>query len=173
MDKTIQQHWKREIEEEANAKSPVAFLNRSHNVNLQHLIWETSTTDPQDIRRAVIKAKMLAGAYILQQNKAAFKQTHNTVILWRLCDSAEENIPHFLITYPALSAVRDPVLEVKFPSCTNSIPIEARGHNIQPSWYWILHIYLWPRCYLYTNPNYTCWRRKPDSCAMSSTEQEP
>ena len=51
-----------EIEEEASVKSKY-FLNKSHNANQLYLIWEASLTDPRDIRQAVIKAKMLAGAH--------------------------------------------------------------------------------------------------------------
>ena len=50
VDKAIQQHRKREVEEEANAKSFLAFLNKSHNANLPHPIWEASSTDLQDMR---------------------------------------------------------------------------------------------------------------------------
>jgi hypothetical protein len=108
VDKAINSHWERVIEEEAEEKSSTIFLNRSHTANKPHLIWRATTTDPRDVRRAAIKAKLLSGSYILQHNRAAFNQTHDTTC--PLCNAEVEDVPHFLITCPALSKERDPIL---------------------------------------------------------------
>ena len=79
---------------------------------------------------------MLAVAYILQQNRAIVNKTHNTRC--PLCESAEENIPYFLVTCQAVSAVRDLVLETalnQVPFIYEQHPIEAGVHNRQSSWY--------------------------------------
>ena len=65
-------------------------------------------TDLMDVRRATIKARILAGLYIFQHNRAAFNQTADTTCA--LYKTEEEDVAHFLITCPTLSSVRDPVL---------------------------------------------------------------
>ena len=54
----------------------------------------------------IIKGKMLAGVYILQSTRASFNQTKITVC--QLCNSADEDMPHFLTACPTLSSARKP-----------------------------------------------------------------
>ena len=77
--KAIATFWSKKIQEEASEYSSLRFLPHSFNPNSPHTVWESTTTDPYDVRRATIKARILSGSYILQYNRAAFNQTTNTI----------------------------------------------------------------------------------------------
>ena len=78
IDEAISRYWKMQIEEEALNKTSTSLMNQSY-TDKPHLLWHSTASDPRDIRRACINAKMLAGVYILQKNRKAFKQTHDTM----------------------------------------------------------------------------------------------
>ena len=61
VDKAIHEHWAKEISTVAAQKSSIKFLNQSFIPNEPHFIWEATTTDPKDICRAVVKARILSG----------------------------------------------------------------------------------------------------------------
>jgi hypothetical protein len=85
-------------------------------------VWQATSSDPRDVRRATYKARLLSGSYILQYNRAAYNQTRDTIC--PLCKVEEENIPHFIVSCPFLSKVRDPVLE----SALEHIPLVYQNH---------------------------------------------
>ena len=92
--KAVNLYWKRRIEEEADTKSSLAHLNTTLTAGKLHLVWETTTSDLRDVRRAIVKAKMIAGAYTLQANRAAFNQITNKTC--PMCETEDEDITHFM-----------------------------------------------------------------------------
>ena len=108
MDDAIIKHHKKVIEEDASVKSSLKFLSPVFKANSPHYIWESTSTDPREVRKATIKTRMLAGVYILQYNRAVFNQTHNTLCL--LCSEDEEDLPHFLVSCKHTEHIRRPQL---------------------------------------------------------------
>ena len=96
--------------------------------SLPHILWKSTSSDPRDIRRASIKAKILVGIYILQYNRASFNQTSDATC--PLCQQEKEDIPHFLLTCPALVAQRDPLLH----QILYSIPLVYSNHPAACRW---------------------------------------
>ena len=119
--KAVFQHWKKEIETEAQEKSTLQFLNPLFN-GKAHSIWSSTTHDSRDVRRANVKVRMLTGTYILQATKAAFNQTRITTC--PLCNEADEDIVHFMIECKALDECRQPILE----ALKAAIPLTYQHH---------------------------------------------
>ena len=108
VDKAISSHWARKIQQEAAEKSSLKFLSNTLTPNTPHLIWNATTTDPRDVRRATIKARILSGSYILQHNRAVFNQTCDRTC--PLCGDADEDVPHFLLECSATDHMRKPII---------------------------------------------------------------
>ena len=62
----------------------------------------------RDVNRIPTKLKLLTGTYILQNNRAKYKNyTIDPTCL--LCDSEAETPAHFILNCPALSSIRNPI----------------------------------------------------------------
>ena len=122
VDKAINSHWARKIQQEAAEKSSLKYLNNTFVPNSPHLVWNATSTDPRDVRRAVIKARMLSGSYILQHNRAAFNQTCDRTC--PLCDEADEDVPHFLLECSATDHLRKPIIN----NIIDIIPLVYEDH---------------------------------------------
>ena len=122
VDEAIHDHWATVLRREAATKSSIKFLNHTFSPGEPHLIWRAVSTDPRDVRRAAIKAKILAGAYILQCNRARFNHTCNTTC--PLCGRAEEDLPHFLLDCQATQHLRTPIMH----AIIGHIPLTYRNH---------------------------------------------
>jgi len=96
-------YWQDQIEKDAQAKSTLCMLNPKHTAQ-PHLIWSSCTSNPRDVRRAVIKARLVTDTYILQYNRQRFNQTQNATCL--LCTKDIENREHFLLLCDALTEAR-------------------------------------------------------------------
>ena len=107
VDNYVHQSW---VEEESG-KSTLAYLNL-HDcfVGKVHSCWKSVSHNTRDVRRAIIKVKILTGTYILQYNKAKFNQ-HDVSPICCLCEAAEEDRIHFLLGCSRLNSVRQKYLE--------------------------------------------------------------
>ena len=74
--KVVCLYWRRRrrrrIDEEADTKSSLAHLNTTFTAGKPHLVSEATTSNSRDVRRAIVKDKMIAGAYTLQVKRVAF-----------------------------------------------------------------------------------------------------
>ena len=107
VDNYVHQSWV----EEGNSKSTLAYLNL-HDcfVGKVHSCWKSVSHNTRDVRRAIIKVKILTGTYILQYNKAKFNQ-YDVSPICCLCEAAEEDRIHFLLGCSRLNSVRRKYLE--------------------------------------------------------------
>ena len=107
VDNYVHQSWV----EEGNSKSTLAYLNL-HDcfVGKVHSCWKSVSHNTRDVRRAIIKVKILTGTYILQYNKAKFNQ-YDVSPICCLCEAAEEDRIHFLLGCSRLNSVRQKYLE--------------------------------------------------------------
>ena len=70
-----------------------------------HPIWSTVDPCTQDVRRAIVKARLLTGTYMVQSLRSKFN--NNAVDpTCPLCRTACETIPHFLLNCNALYEAR-------------------------------------------------------------------
>ena len=124
----ILKYWKEHIEEEADTKSSLKFLNKEFNSSA-HLLWASTSHDCRDVRRANIKARLLCGTYILQATRAAFNQTR--IKTCPLCGRDDEDITHFLLQCQVLNPSRQAILNCIMAS----IPLVYKHHPHQ----WLPH----------------------------------
>ena len=104
--KVVSLNWKRMTEKEADIKYSLAHLNyTTFTAGKPHLVWEATTSDSKDVRRAIVKAKMIAGAYTLQSNRAAFNQTTNKTC--PQCEKEDGDIMNFITSCPSTQDKRD------------------------------------------------------------------
>ena len=122
VDEAIQEYWSDHIEEEARQKSTLKHLSKLFTINKPHQLWQATGNTVRDVRRATIKGKMLAGTYILQSTRAQFNQTKITVC--QMCKEEDEDLPHFLVSCPALRNAREPLLSRIF----DQIPKVYQNH---------------------------------------------
>ena len=75
------------------------------NAGTPHAVWDTK--HPRDIRRSVIKAKIMTGSYMLQTTQTLFggKET-----VCPLCQSAPEARVHLIAECPMLQDIRKPLM---------------------------------------------------------------
>lgn len=107
--KAVATYWKTQIENESKSKSTLKYLNTIFKVNKPHLVWQSTTTDCRDVKRAIVKAKLMTGTYTLQYNRAIFNQTCDTTC--PLCNDGEEDVKHFIMQCNYLHNTREPYLK--------------------------------------------------------------
>ena len=91
---------------EAATKSTLKYLNvKACKVGEPHPCLRTVTGSTRDVKRTVIKVRLLTGTYYLQKDRAKFKGGSVTD-LCLLCSAATEDRVHFIAECGALSSVR-------------------------------------------------------------------
>jgi hypothetical protein len=104
-------YWEMQLRADAELKSSLVYMDIEHcHLKSAHQLWTSTYSSPHDIRRAMVKAKVLTGTYTLQVNKAKFNQ-HEVDNMCRLCSSNPEDRTHFLIICPALETIRRPYIQ--------------------------------------------------------------
>ena len=81
----------------------------SCNVGKVHPCWSTVDNTVTDVRRAVVKARILMGSYHLQADRDKFHKT-GTTSKCSLCSATSEDSLHFLTACVSLSHVRQPYI---------------------------------------------------------------
>ncbi len=71
-----------------------------------HRVWTQNQDSPKDVRRTIVKARLLTRSYILQADRAKFNQ-HQVSGICPLCNSAEEDRLHFIRQCPSTAALRE------------------------------------------------------------------
>ena len=74
-----------------------------------HPLLSISCNSSRDVNRVPTKLRTLTGTYILQSNRASFKNGENNSICL-LCGSNDETLEHFILYCPTLSNIRDTVI---------------------------------------------------------------
>ena len=88
--KVINYFWTKSFLKEAALKTSLYFLNPVVTPGTPHQIWINS--HPRDIRRSIIKAKLITGCFILLTTKAIFGDKE---VICPLCKTAPEGRVHF------------------------------------------------------------------------------
>ena len=86
-------------------KSTLKFCNIGNlEIGKTHSVWNSTLSEVSDVKKSVIKARMLAGVYILQKQKFRFDNVESS--LCPLCYTEEEDIVHFLARCPVFHEIR-------------------------------------------------------------------
>ena len=109
-DKYIKEFWLSVAED----RKSLGFLNmESCNVGMVHPCWSTVENTVIDVRRAVVKARILMSTYHLQADRDKFHKI-GTISKCPLCSAASEDRLHFLTTCVSFSHARQPyIIEIE------------------------------------------------------------
>ena len=101
----VHQVWDNYLKREIQQKSSLKFLHdQSLFIGKTHPVWNT-TSENLDVKKAITKARILTGTYILQYNKSRFGIETDSVC--PICRIETEDLPHFLTRCPALQECRN------------------------------------------------------------------
>ena len=101
------------------------------NIGEIHPVWKTATEIPGDTKKAITKARILTGTYLLQATKDKFN-IGSTDPICPLCKLEElENLLHFLTRCPSLEGVRRTFYAPLKQAVINKIGIDQWKTNFQ------------------------------------------
>ena len=107
MKKAVREYWTRLLRSEAEIRSTLDRCNIVVlHVGSTHLTWDSVKSNRMYFSRAIIKAGMLTGTYLLQTHRKKFSMEGVSDATCPLCCLEDEDIVHMLTQCPALSEVR-------------------------------------------------------------------
>ena len=74
-------------------------------VGTTHLVWRTVESSVADVKKSVVKARILTGTYILQKNRQTFSKGKVDAVC-RHCYLEDEDLLHLLAQCPAFYNIR-------------------------------------------------------------------
>ena len=78
-------------------------------MTVYHHVWTTVDPNTKDVQRAAVKARMITGTYMLQEQKAKFY--HDQDASCPLCNQESETLEHFLLRCQRLDETRQSHLQ--------------------------------------------------------------
>ncbi len=101
--KAISEKWTKELQEEAQNKSTLRYLNVNKcHLGMVHPVWQNINSD-LDLKKATIKAQLLLQRYPLASTKLAGPNRNETC---PLCKEENEDTTHFLFLFSATRSSR-------------------------------------------------------------------
>lgn len=98
----IESYWTEELLIDAEGKSTLINCNiNSMRIGKTHMVWDSVMSNTTDVKRGIIKARMLTGTYTLQSNKAKFNK-YEINATCPLCRLEAEDITHMITRCTAL-----------------------------------------------------------------------
>ena len=93
----VNEHWKKEIIQEAETKSTLKFLNKAlYAPGKVHPIWTQCKHNSNSLLKAYAQVKLTCGSYVLQSVRAKFNQFQVSK-LCPLCREEDETMQHFIL----------------------------------------------------------------------------
>ncbi|VDI81281.1 Hypothetical predicted protein [Mytilus galloprovincialis] len=123
--KKVNQYWNAQLKSEARNKTSLKNMNIENlEIGKTAQVWNLQNQPRLELRKAIIKARMMTGAYILQSDKHKF--THFVAEpLCQLCNTENEDIIHMVTSCPVLSTIREKYyVEMKMEILDNIDPIK-------------------------------------------------
>ena len=100
----VKEHWKSEIKKKGVQKSSMRFMNlEDPRVGQPHQIWECASIDTLQVKKAGVRANLLAETYKLQLTVSNFQGGGAVSSHCMMCYSEEENLQHFILECNSLS----------------------------------------------------------------------
>ena len=119
--------YRKEVSEELKNTTSLKYLALQENpLDEPHSLYKYTGSDPYEIEKASIKARLLTGTYTLQANKHKYNQ-HEVDKTCELCKSETEDREHFILGCSALDEARQKHLPKLIPELTgrNSIILQC------------------------------------------------
>ena len=102
----VNEHWKKEITQEAETKSTLKFLNKAlYAPGKVHPIWTQCKHNSNSLLKAYAQVKLTCGSYVLQSVRAKFNQFQVSK-LCPLCREEDETMQHFILHCSELESTR-------------------------------------------------------------------
>ena len=102
----VNEHWKKEIIQEAETKSTLKFLNKAlYAPGKVHPIWTQCKHNSNSLLKAYAQVKLTCGPYVLQSVRAKFNQFQVSK-LCPLCREEDETMQHFILHCSELESTR-------------------------------------------------------------------
>ena len=98
--------YRNNLMEEQKSKTSLRYLTlQQHPMDEPHPIYKYTGSDPHEIEKAAIKARILTGTYTLQANRHKFNQ-YEVDKTCELCAQEAEDREHFILRCSALQEAR-------------------------------------------------------------------
>ena len=112
----VTKYWKSEIQKEAAMKSTLNHLSCTNfQAGKPHFIWQSASIDTLQVKKAGVRANLVAGTYKLQTVVSKF-QGGTISSQCRMCNKGEENLQHFILECNSLEETRKkyicPILQI-------------------------------------------------------------
>ena len=102
----IYNYWSCELRNEACEKSTLCYMDiDSTKISLTHKVWSSLESTVADVRKGIVKSRMITGTYMLQTSKHKFSKA-TVDATCKCCGLADEDITHMLLDCPALFSQR-------------------------------------------------------------------
>ncbi len=98
-------HWKEELTSQAIGKTTLVNLSLEFSIGTPHPLWQNVNSAFFDIKKAIIKAKLVTKTYTLQVNKARFNK-YRVDPTCPVCKTDVETLEHFILHCPSLQRER-------------------------------------------------------------------
>ena len=102
----VKKYWSETLRLEATEKSTLQYCNISClGIGQTHPVWDSLESTRLEVRRGVVKSRIITGTYIVQSTRAKFNQ-YQIDSTCPLCHLEEEDIIHMLLRCSVLHSVR-------------------------------------------------------------------
>jgi len=105
----IYKYWTARINEEIKYYSTLRYLSPTYEIGKIHPLARTNSVNQRDINRLPVRLKFATGNYILQTIRAVYNQNPVDPTC-KLCNQAEETVPHFVMCCKPLEYIRAPIV---------------------------------------------------------------
>ncbi|CAC5401070.1 unnamed protein product [Mytilus coruscus] len=103
--KQLNTYWLNTLKDDAESKSTLRYMETKHLlIDKNHPVWNIFDKTTAEVRKAIIKTRIVSGTFRLNSDRAKFNQSPSPIC--QLCNLFEENISHFLLDCPLLSKTR-------------------------------------------------------------------
>ena len=107
--KAVSLFWEEKLKDEAKTMSSLSYLVVDHcKLGHTHRVWNLEGLSSLEVMRATVKVKLLVSRYPLHSCRVSGQKYNQRC---PLCQEPSETVEHFLLTCPALTTERDPLIE--------------------------------------------------------------
>jgi hypothetical protein len=121
----VHEYWTKWLHSDCGNRSTLVNFNIPHSmVGSVHHVWAHVEPCVKDVRRAIVKTKMLVGCYPTQERRARWSEgdIDPTCLL---CKTAAETVTHLLLECPALHRAREKQLTCLATEVVSRVGIEV------------------------------------------------
>lgn len=123
--KHVNSYWSRNLVREIKTKKTLRYLSVNNlRIGTTHLVWRTIDSSVSDVRKGVVKARILTGTYILQKHRQSFSNGSVNAVCPH-CHLEDEDLLHMLARCPAFYSIRSSTVQT-----LKNIIVQATGHDI-------------------------------------------